>query len=65
MYVCLTLDFYKGYVKKLLKALESSGASAESIAEFKGGAAGAIKKLTANYDNYDVMMGQSMDGDAM
>ncbi|KAJ5226489.1 TCTP family protein [Penicillium chermesinum] len=55
----------KTYVKKLLKALQDSGASEETIAEFKSGAAGAVKKITGNYDNYDVMMGQSMDGDAM
>ncbi|CAI7670928.1 unnamed protein product [Penicillium pancosmium] len=55
----------KAYVKKILKKLEEEKASAETIAEFKAGAAGALKKLTSNYDNYDVMMGESMDGDAM
>jgi hypothetical protein len=52
------------YVKKVLKALESKG-DAEAIAEFKANAAAAIKKISANYDNYDVLMGQSTDGDAM
>lgn len=52
------------YVKKVLKALEAKG-DAEAVAEFKANAAAAIKKISANYDNYDVMMGQSMDGDAM
>ncbi|KAJ5578773.1 uncharacterized protein N7459_007737 [Penicillium hispanicum] len=55
----------KSYVKKILSKLQESGASAETIAEFKGGAAGAVKKITSNYDNYDILMGQSMDGDAM
>jgi hypothetical protein len=55
----------KAYVKKILKKLEEEGAAAETIAEFKAGAAGALKKITGNYDNYDVMMGESMDGDAM
>ncbi|KAJ5100070.1 Translationally-controlled tumor protein [Penicillium argentinense] len=55
----------KTYLKKILKKLEETGASAESIAEFKAGAPAAMKKITANYDNYDVLMGQSMDGDAM
>ncbi|KAJ5725045.1 Translationally-controlled tumor protein [Penicillium malachiteum] len=63
----------KGYVKKVMKKLEESKSDArvdpkvvdEKIAEFKAGALGAIKKITANYDNYDVLMGQSMDGDAM
>lgn len=28
-------------------------------------AAGALKKITKNWDNYDVMMGESMNGEAM
>ncbi|KAJ5682994.1 Translationally-controlled tumor protein [Penicillium macrosclerotiorum] len=55
----------KSYLKKVLKKLEETNAGAEAIAEFKAGAPAAMKKLIANYDNYDVMMGQSMDGDAM
>ncbi|KAJ5162099.1 hypothetical protein N7492_007491 [Penicillium capsulatum] len=55
----------KSYVKKILKGLEASGASKETIDEFKAGAPAALKKITGNYDNYDVLMGQSMDGDAM
>ncbi|PYH94843.1 TCTP family protein [Aspergillus ellipticus CBS 707.79] len=55
----------KTYMKKVLARLTETGASAESIAEFKAGAPGAVKKILANYDNYDVLMGQSMDGDAM
>ena len=52
------------YVKKVLKKLEEKG-DAKAIEEFKKGAPAAVKKLLANYDNYDVLMGQSMDGDAM
>lgn len=63
--MALTLFFPLGYVKKLLKKLEETGAPAETIEEFKKGAPVALKKITANYDNYDVLMGQSMDGDAM
>ena len=48
-----------------MKKLEEKGAPAETIDEFKKGAPAAMKKIIANYDNYDVMMGQSMDGDAM
>ncbi|PWY76659.1 TCTP family protein [Aspergillus eucalypticola CBS 122712] len=55
----------KSYVKKVLAKLTETGASKETIDEFKAGAAGAVKKILGNYDNYDVMMGQSMDGDAM
>lgn len=61
----LTFHLPLGYVKKVLKNLEATNAPAESIDEFKKHAAGAIKKISANYDNYDVLMGQSMDGDAM
>lgn len=56
---------FPAYLKKVMKKLEEIGAPAESIAEFKAGAPAAMKKILANYDNYDVLMGQSMDGDAM
>ncbi len=52
-------------MKKVLEALTKKGAPAETIDEFKKAAPGAVKKVLANYDNYDVLMGQSMDGDAM
>ncbi|GKZ35575.1 hypothetical protein AbraIFM66950_006274 [Aspergillus brasiliensis] len=55
----------KSYMKKVLTKLTEKGASKETIDEFKAGAPGAVKKILANYDNYDVLMGQSMDGDAM
>jgi hypothetical protein len=55
----------KSYLKKLLKKLEETGASEESIKEFKANAPVAMKKIISNYDNYDVLMGSSMDGDAM
>lgn len=62
---CLTPPLRSGYLKKLNKKLEETGASAESIDEFKKNAPAAMKKIIANYDNYDVLMGASMDGDAM
>ncbi|RJE18040.1 TCTP family [Aspergillus sclerotialis] len=55
----------KVYMKKVLAKLEEKGAPAETIEEFKTGAPAAVKKILGNYDNYDVLMGQSMDGDAM
>ena len=57
------------YLKKLHKnasakfAEDSNPAEAEKV--WKTKAAGAMKKILANWDNYDVLMGQSMDGDAM
>jgi hypothetical protein len=32
---------------------------------WKKKAAGAMKMILANWDNYDVLMGQSTDGEAM
>lgn len=52
-------------MKKVLNALTEKKAPAETIDEFKKAAPGAVKKILANYDNYDVLMGQAMDGDAM
>lgn len=52
-------------MKKVLQKMEEKGASADQINEFKTGAPNAVKKILANYDNYDVLMGSSMDADAM
>lgn len=52
-------------MKKVVAKLQESGAPAEEIEKFKTGAPAAVKKILANYDNYDVLMGASMDGDAM
>ncbi|EER37927.1 TCTP family protein [Histoplasma capsulatum var. duboisii H88] len=55
----------KSYVKKVNNALKERGASEETIKEFQAGAPAAVKKILANYDNYDVLMGSSMNGDGM
>ncbi|KAL1967425.1 hypothetical protein VTN77DRAFT_3210 [Rasamsonia byssochlamydoides] len=55
----------KSYVKAINNKLKERGASEETIKEFQTGATTAVKKILANYDNYDVFMGQSMDGNAM
>ncbi|KLJ11237.1 hypothetical protein EMPG_13476 [Blastomyces silverae] len=55
----------KSYVKKLNNTLKEQGASEETIKEFQAGAPAAVKKLLANYDNYDVLMGSSMSPDGM
>lgn len=53
------------YMKKVLTKLQEKNAPAEQVEEFKAKAPGAVKKILGNYDNYDVLMGASMDGDAM
>lgn len=57
------------YLKKLHKNAAPGFAKADDpeAAEkaWKTKAAGAMKKIISNWDNYDVLMGQSMDGDAM
>lgn len=52
-------------MKKVLTKLTEKGAPAETIDAFKKGAPAGVKKILSNYDNYDVLMGTSMDGDAM
>lgn len=54
-----------GYVKQVNEKLKAKNASEEEIKKFQAGAAGAVKKLLRNYDNYDVLMGSSMNPDAM
>lgn len=52
-------------MKKVLTKLTEKGAPKEKIDEFKAGAPAAVKKILGNYDNYDILMGKAMDGDAM
>ncbi|KAL4960253.1 translationally-controlled tumor protein [Aspergillus stella-maris] len=62
-------DAFKGhlktYMKKVLTKLQEKNTPAEQIDQFKKNAPAAVKKILGNYDNYDILMGQSMDGDAM
>ncbi|KAJ5458737.1 Translationally controlled tumor protein [Penicillium sp. IBT 31633x] len=66
-------ESYKSHLKSYLKKLHKNAAPkfaqaadpAKAEAEWKTKAAGAMKKILSNWDNYDVLMGQSMDGDAM
>ncbi|KAK2813881.1 hypothetical protein FQN50_000282 [Emmonsiellopsis sp. PD_5] len=55
----------KSYVKKVNNKLKEDGASEETIKAFQAGAAGAVKKILGNYDNYDVLMGKEMNPDGM
>ncbi|CAI7630979.1 unnamed protein product [Penicillium glandicola] len=68
-------ESYKAHIKSYLKKLHKN-ASPKFVAtetktakqvedEWKAKAAGAMKKILANWDNYDVLMGQSTDGEAM
>ena len=53
------------YLKKVLEKLKERGAPEEDIKAFQTGAAGAVKKILANYDNYDLYMGESMEEGSM
>lgn len=49
------------YMKKVNEALKAKGESDEKIKEFQTGAQAAVKKILANYDNYDMYVGESME----
>jgi hypothetical protein len=49
------------YMKKVNEGLKAKGASEEKIKEFQTGAQAAVKKILANYDNYDMYVGESME----
>ncbi|KAK2873674.1 hypothetical protein FQN49_002171 [Arthroderma sp. PD_2] len=55
----------KGYIKRLNNKLKADGKTEEEIKAFQAGAAPAMKKIIANYDNYDIMMGSSMNAEGM
>lgn len=61
----ITNPIAAAYIKRVNKALAEKGASEETIKQFQGGAGAAMKKLVANYDNYDFLMGSSMDPKGM
>jgi len=48
-------------MKKVNEGLKAKGASEEKIKEFQTGAQAAVKKILANYDNYDMYVGESME----
>lgn len=55
----------EAYLKKVQAALKERGESEENIKEFQAGAQKAIKKILANYDNYDIYMGENMEEGSM
>jgi len=51
---------------KTVKAkLSEQGKSADEIAAFEKGAQGFAKKIVANFKDYEFLIGESMDPDAM
>ncbi|KKY17921.1 putative tctp family protein [Phaeomoniella chlamydospora] len=55
----------KKFLKKTLEKLKEKGAPAEKIEQFQKTAPAAVKKILANYENYDMYMGESMEEDSM
>lgn len=52
-------------MKKVLAKLEEKKAPEETIKEFKENAQTALKRILANYKDYDVLVGESFGADAM
>lgn len=52
-------------MKKVKASLAERGASEDEIKEFETGAAGFAKKIVANFKDYEFLIGESMDPDAM
>lgn len=59
----LTKHSLTEYCKKVLDKLKET--DPEKAKEFQASAQGAVKKILANYDNYDLYMGESMQEDSM
>ena len=51
------------YCKKVLDKLKET--DPEKAKEFQATAQNAVKRILANYDNYDLYMGESMQEDSM
>lgn len=54
-----------GYMKAVKSKLTEEGKSADEIAAFEKGAQGFAKKVIANFKDYEFLIGESMDPDAM
>jgi len=54
----------KKYLKKVSTTLKEAGKEEDAKA-FQAGAPAALKKILANYDNYDVYQGESMEEGSM
>ncbi|ETN42683.1 uncharacterized protein HMPREF1541_01840 [Cyphellophora europaea CBS 101466] len=55
----------KRYMKALTKKMEEVGKSKDEVKEFQTGAQEGIKKIIANFKDYDVYKGESLDDDSM
>lgn len=52
-------------MKKVKESLKARGASDDEVKEFETGAQGFAKKIIANFGDYEFLIGESMDPDAM
>ena len=52
-------------MKKVNEALKARGDGEDKIKAFQAGAQAAVKKILANYDNYDMYVGESMEEGSM
>lgn len=52
-------------MKAVKAALAERGASEDEIKEFEAGASGFAKKIVANFKDYEFLIGESMNPDAM
>lgn len=52
-------------MKKVKETLKANGSSEDEIKEFEKGAAAFAKKIVANFKDYEFLIGESMDPDAM
>jgi len=52
-------------MKKVKETMTANGASEDEVKEFEKGAQGFAKKVIGNFKDYEFLIGNSMDPDAM
>jgi hypothetical protein len=52
-------------MKKVKEAMAKNGASEDEVKEFEKGAQTFAKRVIANFKDYEFLIGESMDPDAM
>ena len=74
IYACLTSSLcdsllithnYLGYIKKVNDCLKDGGCDETTIRDFQRSASNVINHILENYDSYEVLLGASLDPDAM
>jgi hypothetical protein len=59
------LTYTAAYMKKVKESMSANGASEDEVKEFEKGAQTFAKRVVGSFKDYEFLIGNSMDPDAM